>query len=151
MKTILDIINNTVGMEQLQKGVYLKVHVDGYMPLTIEYIGVGPHGHPAISVEHYGEQNGDAMRDPEICFEYCNVINARKSGSGIEKGLEPYYYRNDYLGVEQEVYSGQNKEGMPTHCKPNLKKEMKSFSSIWDSNLKKQGFSAKTARVEVLD
>jgi hypothetical protein len=26
-------------------------------------------GLPALSVCHYGEQNGDAMRDPEMCFE----------------------------------------------------------------------------------
>jgi hypothetical protein len=29
----------------------------------------GPGGLPAISVAHYGEQNGDLMRDPEMCFE----------------------------------------------------------------------------------
>jgi hypothetical protein len=29
----------------------------------------GPCGSPAISIAHYGEQNGDLMRDPEMCFE----------------------------------------------------------------------------------
>ena len=29
----------------------------------------GPCGLPALSVAHYGEQNGDPMRDPEMCFE----------------------------------------------------------------------------------
>ena len=29
----------------------------------------GPRGLPALSAAHYGEQNGNAMRDPEICFE----------------------------------------------------------------------------------
>ena len=29
----------------------------------------GPTGLPAISIAHYGEQNGDLMRDPEMCFE----------------------------------------------------------------------------------
>jgi hypothetical protein len=29
----------------------------------------GPNGLPAISVAHYGEQNGDLMSDPEMIFE----------------------------------------------------------------------------------
>jgi hypothetical protein len=43
----------------------------------------GPSGLPAISVAHYGEQNGDLMRDPEMCFEL-----------GFAKGphLEPFYF-----------------------------------------------------------
>ena len=42
-----------------------------------------------LPVTHYGEQNGDLMRDPEMCFE-------------IRDGeLDPYFYRNDYVGVEQ--------------------------------------------------
>jgi hypothetical protein len=40
------------------------------MPLVIEATDEsGPLGLPAISVCHYGEQNGDAMRDPEMSFE----------------------------------------------------------------------------------
>jgi hypothetical protein len=41
-----------------------------YMALVIEATDEsGPCGLPAISVCHYGEQNGDLMRDPEMCFE----------------------------------------------------------------------------------
>jgi hypothetical protein len=40
------------------------------MELVIEAMDEsGPMGLPSISVAHYGEQNGDAMRDPEMCFE----------------------------------------------------------------------------------
>jgi hypothetical protein len=39
------------------------------MRLVVEYIGQGPRGLPAIAVAHYYEQNGDAMRDPEMVFE----------------------------------------------------------------------------------
>ena len=53
----------------------------------------GPFGFPAISVAHYGEQNGDLMRDhPEMCFELAKPI-------GGTLFLDPW--RNDYLGVEQ--------------------------------------------------
>ena len=49
----------------------------------------GPCGLPAISICHYGEQNGDLMRDPEMCFEL-----------GLANGphLNAFYYRNDYVG-----------------------------------------------------
>jgi hypothetical protein len=43
----------------------------------------GPCGLPAISVCHYGEQNGDLMRDPEMCFEL---------GLAGEAHLNPFYY-----------------------------------------------------------
>jgi hypothetical protein len=42
----------------------------------------GPGGLPALSVCHYGEQNGDAMRDPEMCFEL---------GFAGEPHLNPFY------------------------------------------------------------
>ncbi len=32
-------------------------------------IGPGPRHFPSLPLCHYGEQNGDAMRDPEVCFE----------------------------------------------------------------------------------
>jgi len=63
------------------------------MALVIEGMDEsGPLGLPAISVAHYGEQNGDLLRDPEICFEL---------GTGGGAHLNPFYYRNDYVGVEQ--------------------------------------------------
>ena len=41
-----------------------------FLPLCIEAVDEsGPCGLPALSVAHYGEQNGDAMRDPEMLFE----------------------------------------------------------------------------------
>jgi hypothetical protein len=41
-----------------------------YMKRVIEAIDEsGPCGLPAISVVHYGKQNGDVMRVPKMCFE----------------------------------------------------------------------------------
>ncbi len=39
------------------------------MPLSIEAIGTSADGNRLISLCHYGEQNGDLMRDPEMVFE----------------------------------------------------------------------------------
>ena len=86
MQTIISIIERAGGCNP---GLFLKIENTPYMALVIEAIEEGPSGLPTVSVTHYGEQNGDLMRDPEMCF-------------GLRDGeLDPYYYRNDYVGVEQ--------------------------------------------------
>ncbi len=67
MKTILAILQKAGGW---RPGLYLKIENAPYMELVIEAMDEsGPCGLPSISVAHYGEQNGDLMRDPEMCFE----------------------------------------------------------------------------------
>jgi hypothetical protein len=90
MQTILSILKRAGGWHP---GLYLKIENLPYMALVIEALDeTGPMGLPAISVCHYGEQNGDLMRDPEMCFEL-----------GLAGGahLDPWYWRNDYVAVEQ--------------------------------------------------
>jgi hypothetical protein len=54
----------------LASSLYLKIENPTYMELVIEATDEsGPCGLPAVSVAHYGEQNGDLMRNPEMCFE----------------------------------------------------------------------------------
>ena len=43
--------------------------VNGYRPLSMEDIGQSTGGHRLIAISHYGEQQGDLMRDPEMIFE----------------------------------------------------------------------------------
>jgi hypothetical protein len=67
MKTVLDILRRAGGWHP---GLYLKITNPPYLELVIEAVDEsGPMGLPAISVAHYGQQNGDLMRDPEMCFE----------------------------------------------------------------------------------
>jgi hypothetical protein len=81
MKTLLAILKKAGGW---RPGLYVKIENLPYMPLVIEAVGEsGPLGLPALSICHYGEQNGDAMRDPEMCFELGHV--------GGEH-LIPYYF-----------------------------------------------------------
>src|SRR6266852_9699948 len=47
----------------------------------------GPNGLPVITVAHYGEQNGDLMRDPEMLFEM--------EKSGETTNLVPFHWRNE--------------------------------------------------------
>ena len=44
----------------------VRLTVNGYMPLSIESIGTSADGNRLIAICHYGEQNGDLMRDPEM-------------------------------------------------------------------------------------
>lgn len=113
----------------------------GYMPLSIEDIGYSPDGHRQISICHYGEQNGDLMRDPDMVFALQDV-----DGLTI---AEPISFRNDYMGLYQEVYT-HNGEGKRTHVNPRLKRELSSFALTWFRNLKHQGFLDKEVKRECL-
>ena len=101
-------------------GVSIKVPNEPFMELTIESIGCGEGGRPALSICHYGEQNGDLMRDPEMCFEY------ERTASGFV--FHPYYWHNDYVGVVRE---GREPAQVAAHW---------AFARQWDANLKSQGF-----------
>jgi hypothetical protein len=92
MKTILRILERA---GDFRPTLYLKIENPPYMALVIEATPEpGPTGLLAISIAHYGEQNGDLMRDPEMCFELSKPPLC-------EMSLSSFYFRNDYLGVEQ--------------------------------------------------
>ena len=64
MQTILQILERAGGYRST---LSLKIENPPFMELVIEATDEsGPCGLPAISVAHYGEQNGDLMRDPEM-------------------------------------------------------------------------------------
>ncbi len=127
MDTLLRILKAAGGWHH---GLWLRIDNPPYMPLVIEATDEsGPCGLPAISVCHYGEQNGDAMRDPEMLFELGFAGGAH---------LNPYYWRNDYVGIEQwsRFIEGTN------YCyHTELHKQHESFAKTWDRNLRQQGFA----------
>jgi hypothetical protein len=109
------------------------LHIDNppWMPLDIEDILTsGPNGLPTLSVAHYGKQNGDPMRDPEMLFE------VRRDGS--EFAFDVYYWRNDYLGIEQ--YSSFRDDEQKLFTLPGLKRQHERFARTWDANLRAQGY-----------
>ena len=95
-----------------------------YMPVHIEIVSqTDKYNH--ISLAHYGWQTGDAMRDPEMIFalhkETLQFI--------------PYYYRNDYMGVEQ--YSVRwTEEGVLLNRR--LQAEHTTFANQWLRNIATQ-------------
>lgn len=146
MKTILQIIKTKGGLEKFKEGdESIKVENDPYMDLHIEYIGEGPNGYDSISVAHYFEQNGDLMKDPEMCFEVrdIEVLKIVKGASKvvIEKVLVPYLFIQDggRLSRYDEVYT-TDEEGRVVHTDQNLLYQLKRFAEKWDKNIKQQGF-----------
>jgi hypothetical protein len=128
MQTILRILDWAGGFRPT---LYLKIQNPPYMALVIEATPEpGPLGLPAISVAHYGEQNGDLMRDPEMCFELSQP-------GGSDSALDPFYFRNDYLGTEQWSRNLVNGHCVVIH---DLHELHKLFASVWDRNLRLQGF-----------
>jgi hypothetical protein len=129
MQTVLRILERA---GEYRPTLYLKIENPPYMALVIEAVPEpGPLGLPAISVAHYGEMNGDPMRDPEMCFELVKPI-----GCGLS--LDPYYWRNDYVGVEQwsrNLVRGNYVALLGLHS------QHERFAGEWDGNLKPQGFA----------
>src|SRR5215469_3793258 len=123
MKTVATILELAA---PLQAGFHIRIENEPWMTLVIEDTQEqGPNGLPAISVAHYGEQNGDLMRDPEM------ILEADESGDD-EMSLIPFYWRNDYVGIEQ--YSAFIEDGR-TVLNPMLKREHIAFAGTWDRNL----------------
>jgi hypothetical protein len=81
------------------------------------------------------------MRDPDIVFMFHEM-------NGLAFA-EPVSFRNDYMGVMQEVYEYSD-AGVRTGVRPKLKRELKSFARTWFENLRQQGFFGPEAKREVL-
>lgn len=101
------------------------------MPLSVEEIGIDGEGHRLVSLCHYGEQNGDLMRDPDMVFMFQHDPHGSIA--------EPVSFRNDYLGLDQEVYH-YDETGKRTHLDTKLKSQLREFTQIWFANLNEQGF-----------
>lgn len=87
----------------------VRITVRGYMPLSVEEIGDSQDAHRLVSLCHYGKQNGDLMRDPDIVFLFHNLPDSAAA--------EPASYRNDYLEIVQDVYQ-YDEVGKRTHVLP---------------------------------
>lgn len=101
------------------------------MPVVVEVIGqVKSTGTGRlISMAHYGEQNGDLMRDPEIIFIEGEDINGNKTYFPVE-------FRNDYVGIHQELIIIRDQEIKGQ--RPTLQRDVTIFANTWLRNIKQQ-------------
>jgi hypothetical protein len=112
--------------ELLQGRDHVRIENGPYVPLVVERL----EGMNQISMCHYGEQNGDAMRDPEVVF----VVTKSPAGT---YGARPAYYRNDWIAVEHATVDGLFGD---VPVKPQRQKDLDTFASMWFENLRDQGF-----------
>jgi hypothetical protein len=131
MKTIQKLIDLHGGFEAVRTR-YLSLENPPYMRLVIEVIG-GPYQNGAyeLSVAHYGEQNGDAMRDPEMTF----LVVPSEQGTT----WTPLTFENSYMGAWQ-VAATVTSEGRLTVRNSRLQRELRVFANQWDRNIAEQGF-----------
>lgn len=116
---------------KLPPGLHFRIENPPWMTLSIEeHVERGPLGFRAISVAHYGEENGDLMRDPEMLFEM-----ELRGGLYV---FTPYYWRNDYVGVEQ--YSRRRDDEGNLIVLARLQQCLQEFADLCDNNLRSQGF-----------
>ena len=127
MKTVQAIIDIFGGLKTLRDNP-IKLEVESFMPLSIEFIGFGPRDLPLVSVMHYYVQEGDVCRDPDMEFEI--------DGQGE---WHPISYRQDSLGMMQEAVFVDSNTGK-VMARPKLVRDLKRFSRTWSKNLKEQGF-----------
>ena len=139
MKTYQTFAQNLIDL--LGGATAVRITVPGFMPLSVEEIGPGGEGSRLVSLCHYGEQNGDLMRDPDIVFMFHLLPDGLAA--------EPVSFRNDYMDTCQDVYMYDD-AGKRTHVKPALKRELKDFSRTWFKNLRGQGFFSPEAKREIL-
>lgn len=132
MKNVKQIIELLGGFERLKREP-IKLTVEGFMPLSIEYVGKGPRGGLLVSIMHFYTQHGDLMRDPDLVVE---VLPA------TDEWL-PFSCQQDSLGLYQEAVSG---EGDCLKVRSRLAADLRQFMELWSRNLKDQGF-VEAARV----
>lgn len=105
---------------------------EGFIDLVAEYLFYSDYkGRPVYSLTHYGRQNGDAMRDPDM------TVSVDWSAGSVE----PLTFQNDYLGVYQEVYK-RGESGQLIYSK-RLRTDLDEFLWNWLHNIKEQGYSLK--------
>jgi hypothetical protein len=125
MRNVQKIIDTFGGLEALKRHP-IRLEAPGFMRLVIEHVGIGPRGGALVSVAHYGELNGDLMRDPEIVFE---VADGQWQPVSIQQDYVGSYREAVFIGADGKVY-----------VRPDEVRDIAAFARIWDRNLKHQGF-----------
>ena len=131
MKHIQSMIEQRGGFQAVRDH-YIRLENPPLLRLVIE-VSAGPHENGAhqLSVAHYCEQNGDAMRDPEITFLV----------TPVDRGLTwtPLTYANRYLGCYQ-VAAEVTQDGRLAVRDQCLLRDLRDFANQWDRNIRAQGF-----------
>lgn len=127
-------------LQKLGTESYLKLKAEDFMPLVLEQVGEGistPFGTGKLySLAHYYEQNGDAMRDPEMVFI---VVDNRSDAKDFQMiSIYPQMFQQDNLGLYEESICIENNK--VTTYKPTWQAGHTTFANQWLQNIRQQGF-----------
>ncbi len=101
MQTILRILEQARGWHH---GLYLKIENPPYMTLVIEATDEsGPSGLPAISVCHYGEQNGDLLH--AMLQDGVDMFTADGAARGCHLVLSTFNCTIENRGIQEYLSS----------------------------------------------
>ncbi|QEH39424.1 hypothetical protein [Chitinophaga sp. XS-30] len=127
-------------LEKLKESDRLRITNEGFMPLVMELVDTNittPKGSADLySLAHYYSQNGDAMRDPEMCFLVIDSRTTPEDYSGLQ--IYPTYFLMDGMGVEQNSIVIHEKRIIG--CIIQVQRDHAIFSNQWLSNIAEQGF-----------
>ncbi len=115
---------------------YIKLESAPYMPLHFECVGDMRSGQGVsniYSLMYSYLQNGDLMRDPEMCF-----LHFDNSGSNRIQGVVPYSYSLDALGLYEESVMFRSWHQM--EVRQQLQQKHTLFANQWLVNIMEQGF-----------
>lgn len=117
-------------MWSMMTGNHLKIsNNETFMPVVIEKVGsitLGTRDCELLSVAHYGEQNGDLMRDPEIVFI-----------RDLDGSYYPESITQDYIGRHQSVVSCDD-QGCAVRFNPRAQRNIAEFTGMWMENIRHQ-------------
>ena len=97
-----------------------------FMPVSIEKLHHIPTFDNHIAVSHTYVENGDLMRDPEMEF-------VSKDGK-----FHPISFRQDNMGIHQEVFEYSTVDGRPVKYNPSLLNDLVEFANMWMLNINEQ-------------
>ena len=113
-------------LDGLNGGDHRRYYSGEYMPLVVEKLYEDGDA-TVYSLTHYGEQNGDAMRDPDMELKIDHAAGT----------VEPLTFRNDYMGIFDQVYITRNGQKLYS---PRLRTDLDGFLWQWLKNIQEQGF-----------
>ena len=98
-----------------------------FMPVCIEIVYKVSGSEEHVSIAHYGQENGDLMRAPELIF-----FHDRKEGKAYAMN-----YRTAYGGT-WEVSINEGDDGRPSQVNQVRQRQHTEFAELWLKNIKHQ-------------
>lgn len=110
-----------------------------YMPLHVEILQTEERQtansrwtHRLVSLAHYGELNGDLMKDPDMVFLWHEEPEAPERAWAV-----PVEYQNDYAAFYQQAVKYDPSLQL-LGVRPKVCRELVDFSDLWMKNIKEQ-------------